>query len=57
MAYQGNTLESLFTASLEASLATDVKFPPLRQMEDAEVSRLLGRLKHQAVAGYVLPVE
>lgn len=35
-------------ASLEASLVTVVILPPLRQMEDAEVSRALGRLKHQA---------
>lgn len=36
------------SASLEASLATVAILLPLRQMEDAVVSCLLGRLKHQA---------
>lgn len=42
------SLRLSLSASLEASLATVAILPPLRQTEDAAVSRLLGGLKHWA---------
>lgn len=48
------SLSLSLSAPLEASLATVAILLPLRQMEDAEVSCLLGGLKHQA-GEHVLP--